>query len=170
MTTQGASLGGIFARELTSLRHEVDAYPTDADLWRVVPGIANSGGNLALHLAGNLQHFVGRVLGGSGYVRNRDAEFATRGLSRAEVGKLVDEALAAVTNTFRNLGAAELAAEYPEPVAKVRLNTADFLTHLASHLGYHLGQIDYHRRIVTGNSVTVGTVSPVKLASARAVE
>ena len=170
MTTQGASLGGIFARELTSLRQEIEAYPTDADLWTVVPGIANSGGNLALHLAGNLQHFVGKVLGGSGYVRNRDAEFATRDLSREQVATAVGEALAAVENTFRNLGAAELAAEYPEPIAKVRVNTADFLTHLVSHLSYHMGQIDYHRRIVTGSTSTVGTVSPVKLASARPVE
>jgi hypothetical protein len=170
MTTQSASLGGIFARELTSLRQEIEAYPTDADLWKVVPGIANPGGNLALHLAGNLRHFVGAVLGGSGYVRNRDAEFSTRNLSRAEVAREVNDAQTALQNTFRNLGAAELAAEYPEPVAKVRINTADFLTHLASHLSYHLGQIDYHRRIVTGNPATVGTVAPGKLASARPVE
>ena len=170
MTTQTAAIGAIIVRELASLRQEVEAYPSDAELWKVLPGIANSGGTLALHLAGNLQHFVGVILGGSSYVRNRDAEFATRGLTRAEVARRVDDASAAVQKTFRNLGPADLGAEYPEPVAKVRLNTGDFLTHLASHLAYHLGQVDYHRRIVTGSPATVGTVAPGKLVSARPVE
>lgn len=170
MTTQSTAIGAMMVRELTSLRQEIEAYPSDADLWKVVPGITNSGGTLALHLAGNLQHFVGAILGGSSYVRNRDAEFATRDLSRTEVVRLVDDAIAAVQMTFRNLGPADLGSEYPEPVAKVRLNTGDFLTHLASHLAYHLGQVDYHRRIVAGNQATVGAVAPGKLASARQVE
>ena len=167
MTTRSAALGAIIVRELTSLRQEIDAYPSDADLWKVVPGIANSGGTLALHLAGNLQHFVGAVLGGTSYVRNRDAEFTTRGLTRAEVGKLVDDAIATMRSTFPKLTDAQLDGEFPQAVAKVRLDTGDFLTHLASHLGYHLGQLDYHRRIVTGSTATVGTVAPGKLASAR---
>lgn len=170
MTTQSASIGAIIVRELSSLRQEIEAYPSDEALWAVVPGIANSGGTLALHLAGNLQHFVGAILGGSTYVRNRDAEFSTRGLSRAQVVSLVDQAIAAMQQTFRSLGPSDLGAEYPEPVAKMRLNTGDFLTHLAVHLGYHLGQVDYHRRIVTGNAATVGNVTPGKLASARPVE
>ena len=170
MTTQSAAIGGIIVRELTSLRQEVEAYPNDADLWRVVPGISNSGGTLALHLAGNLQHFLGAVLGGTSYIRSREQEFSARGLSRAEVVTEVNAAIAAVEQTFRHLGPADLASEYPEPVAKVRLNTGEFLTHLASHLAYHLGQVDYHRRIVTGSTTTVGTVAPGKLASARPVE
>lgn len=170
MTTQSASIGAIIIRELGSLRQEIEAYPSDEALWAVVPGIANSGGTLALHLAGNLQHFIGAILGGSAYVRNREAEFSTRGLPRAKVVALVDESITAIQQTFRSLGPADLASEYPEPVAKMRLNTGDFLTHLAVHLGYHLGQVDYHRRIVAGNAATVGTVAPAKLASARPVE
>lgn len=168
MTSLPAEIGGIIGRELTSLRQEIEAYPSDAELWRVVPGISNSGGTLALHLAGNLQYFVGAVLGGTSYIRNRDQEFSARGLSRAQVAAEVSAALAAVQQTFRRLGPADLEVEYPEPVAKVRVDTGDFLIHLASHLAYHLGQVDYHRRIVTGNPATVGTVAPGKLASARA--
>ena len=170
MITQTAAIGAMLVRELNSLRLEIEAYPTDADLWTVVPGIVNPGGTLALHLSGNLQHFVGAVLGGSTYVRNRDAEFSTRGLTRAEVVQRVDDAISAVQTTFKSLDPSDLAAEYPEPVAKMRLNTGDFLTHLASHLAYHLGQVDYHRRIVTGSPATVGTVAPGRLASARPVE
>lgn len=167
MTSLTRAIGGILVRELTSLRQEIEAYPGDADLWRVVPGIANPGGTLALHLAGNLQHFVGAILGGTSYLRNRDAEFSARGLSKAQLVAQVNEAISAVEHTFRLLGPSDLASEYPEPVGKVRVNTGDFLIHLASHLAYHLGQVDYHRRIVTGNPKTVGTVAPAKLASAR---
>jgi hypothetical protein len=170
MITQTAAIGAMLVRELNSLRLEIEAYPTDADLWAIVPGIVNPGGTLALHLSGNLQHFVGAVLGGSTYVRNRDAEFSTRGLSRADVVQRVDDAISAVQTTFKSLEPSDLAAEYPEPVAKMRLNTGDFLTHRASHLAYHLGQVDYHRRIVTGSPATVGTVAPGRLASARPVE
>jgi len=170
MTSLASAIGAILVRELTSLRQEIEAYPSDADLWRVVPGITNSAGTLALHLAGNLQHFVGSILGGTAYVRNRDVEFSARGLSKAQLVAQVTDAISAVEQTFMRLGPADLESEYPEAVAKVRVNTGDFLIHLASHLAYHLGQVDYHRRIVTGNSATVGTVAPTKLASARPVQ
>ncbi len=170
MTSLASAIGGILVRELSSLRQEIEAYPNDADVWRVVPGISNPSGTLALHLAGNLQHFVGRVLGGTDYVRNRDLEFSARGLTKAEVVAKINDAISTVEQTFRRVDQAVLESEYPEAVAKVRLNTGDFLIHLASHLGYHLGQVDYHRRIVTGSTATVGAVLPTKLASARPVE
>ena len=125
MTSLTSSIGAILVRELTSLKQEIEAYPDDADLWRVVPGITNPAGTLALHMAGNLQHFVGAILGATEYVRNRDAEFSSRGLSKAElVGRRSTAAISAVEETFRRLGPSDMAAEYPEPVAKVRVNTA----------------------------------------------
>lgn len=167
MNTITTHLAGVLVRELTSVRHEVEAYPTDADLWRVVPGIGNSGGTLAIHLAGNIQHFIGHTLGKSGYARDRDAEFTARDLPRSEVMRRVDAAVMAVETTLPRISLATLAAEFPEPVGKHRVNTEDWLLHLVAHLAYHLGQIDYHRRIVTGSSTTVGTVAPGRLASAR---
>lgn len=160
-------VGAILVRELTSLKAELAAYAIEADLWRVVPGITNSAGNLALHLVGNLQHFVGAILGKSGYVRDRDAEFSSTGVPRSELNRLIDTTIAVIQRTSKSLGPADLATEYPEPVAKVRVNTGDFLIHLASHLAYHLGQVDYHRRIVTARGTTVGTVAPGRLDSAR---
>ena len=160
------SLEAIFVRELTTLRLELEAYPQEADLWRLVPGISNSGGTLALHMAGNLQHFLGAILAKDGYVRNRDAEFASRNVPRAELLREVDAAIQSVQQTLRGLDEARLAQPYPEPIAKVQLQTGDFLTHLACHLGYHLGQLDYHRRIVTGGAPLAGSVSPTRLWSA----
>ncbi|HEV8597980.1 MAG TPA: DinB family protein [Gemmatimonadales bacterium] len=170
MTAQASSLAAIFVRELNTLRMEIEAYPSDAELWRVVPGISNSGGTLALHLAGNLQHFIGAILGGSGYLRDRDAEFASRDVSRAELVRQVDEASAEVQRTLEQLDPAALERTYPQPVANVRVTTADFLTHLASHLAYHLGQVNYHRRILTGGAPLSGALSPTRLASATAVQ
>jgi hypothetical protein len=166
MMSLADSLAAIYARELATLRMEVEAYPSESDLWRIVPGIANPGGNLALHLAGNLQHFIGAILGGSGYRRNRDAEFGDKSVPREGILQQVDEASRVVPKTIAGLGPEELDAEYPEPVAGVRLNTGDFLIHLAAHLNYHLGQLDYHRRIVTGGAPLGGTVSPTRLWSA----
>jgi uncharacterized damage-inducible protein DinB len=167
MTPVSALLSGILTRDLISLRKEIEAYPAEPDLWRSAEGITNSGGTLALHLAGNLQHFIGAVLGNTGYVRNRDAEFAERDVPRAEVLHRIDAALAAVQDTLAGLSDADLGREYPLSVGKVRVETADFVIHLATHLAYHLGQVDYHRRMVTRTGTTVSTVAPWRLHTAR---
>lgn len=166
MTSLVGAIGTMMLRELITLRKEIEAYPSDESLWRVAPGITNSGGTLALHLAGNLQHFIGAVLGGSDYIRDRDAEFSVRGLPRAEVLNRIDQATASLTQTFRSLTDEVLARRYPEPVGKVRLSTGDFLVHLEGHLSYHLGQIDYHRRMTTGAGALTGAMSPGALVSA----
>src|SRR5439155_24275894 len=118
---------------------------------RILPGLPNSAGTLALHLAGNLRHFVGGQLGATGYVRNRDAEFATRDLPRAELLALIDRAIEEVETTLSSLRDQNLARPFPLVVANCSMLTGDFLVHLASHLAYHLGQVDYHRRAVTGD-------------------
>ncbi|MBX7118884.1 MAG: DinB family protein [Gemmatimonadaceae bacterium] len=155
---QADDLRAVMERELRTLAREVAAYPDDAALWRDVPGLANPGGVLARHLAGNVRAFIGTVLGGGGFVRDRDGEFAARGLTRAEVVAEVEAARAEVARVLPTLDAARLAAEYPQAVGGHRFTTARFVTHLAVHLGYHLGQLDYHRRMVAPASGTVGTL------------
>ena len=149
----------LITRELGAVKREIEAYPDDASVWRTVPGISNTGGTLALHLAGNLQHFFGSSLGRDGYKRDRDAEFARRDVSRKELMAGIDAALAAVERTVGGVGDKQLSAPFPELIAKRQISTEIFLAHLASHLAYHLGQIDYHRRAVTGDSRTVDAVS-----------
>jgi len=145
-------------RDLAAIQREILAYPDDDTLWRVVPGIANAGGNLALHLAGNLRHFVGAVLGGTGFVRDRDAEFSTRAGTRRDVANEVADAMAQTTRTLRALDAARLDENFPIVMGNVTLRTDVMLVHLATHASYHLGQIDYHRRMVTGDAATVGAL------------
>ena len=149
----------LLLRELRAVKREIEAYPDDASLWREIPGTPNTAGTLALHLAGNLQHFFGAILGRDGYVRNRDAEFARRDVPRPELLSEIDAAMASIERTFAGLDSATLRKPYPEPIAKRTVGTEVFVLHLATHLSYHLGQIDYHRRAVTGDAKGIDAVS-----------
>jgi hypothetical protein len=160
-------LRAILLRDLRALRREVEAYPDDASVWAVPDGIANSCGTLVLHLAGNLRTYVGLAIGGIAYERDRPREFSARNLPRADLFAAIDATIAAVDGALPALTEAMLAAEFPLAIGAVRVNTQDFLLHGAVHLGYHLGQVDYHRRLVTGLPATVATLAPAELSSAR---
>jgi hypothetical protein len=162
-----ADLAAMLDRDLCALRRELEAYPEERQIWQPLPGLSNTAGTLALHLAGNLQHFVGARWGGTGYVRDRDAEFARRDVPRAELIAGIEQARMAVATGLGAVGADELDAEYPELIGGCRIRTGDFLVHTAVHLAYHLGQVDYHRRVVTRNAEGVGAVKPAELGSAR---
>jgi hypothetical protein len=162
-----ADLAALLDRDLRALRRELEAYPDERQIWQAVPGLANTAGTLALHLAGNLQHYVGARWGRTGYVRNRDAEFARRNVPRAELIAEIERARAAVAAGLGAVRREELDAEFPELVGGCRVRTGDFLVHTAVHLAYHLGQVDSHRRVVTGNGEGVGAVKPAELGSAR---
>jgi hypothetical protein len=151
-------------RDFGTLAAQLDAYPDDQSLWKVVPGIVNPGGTLALHLVGNLRHYIGAQLGSTGYERDRDGEFTKRSASRKELRDLVAVARQEVDRTLAQLDPAVLDTPYPLAVAGVTLTTGQFLVHLAGHFGYHLGQLDYHRRIVARGSVVQGMQSPAALA------
>ena len=157
----------ILVRDLKALKRELEAFKDERHIWRTAPGITNSAGTLALHLAGNLRHFVGAQLGKTGYVRDRDAEFARRDVPRADLLKEADEAITAVEKTVPRLSDKDLARPYPIPVGGVTLATGDFLMHLAAHLTYHLGQLDYLRRFSTGEAGKIGALSLTELKSAK---
>ncbi|MBE0594884.1 MAG: DUF1572 family protein [Gemmatimonadales bacterium] len=162
---RGDWLQRVILRDLNTLRDELRAYAQEEDLWISLPGTPNSAGTLVLHLTGNLQHFIGAQLGATGYVRDREAEFADRHVPRAELERRIDHAIAAVEHALDSLPHGALEREYPRAVSGARLPTGLFLTHLATHLAYHLGQIDYHRRILTANTAGVGAQSIPALVS-----
>ena len=154
----------VLTRELEALAREVELFPDDDVLWKTVPGVTNSAGNLALHACGNLNHFVGAVLGGTGYVRDRPAEFATRTGRRADVARQIRETAAVLTNALARVPESALAAPYPEPHDGVQLSCGLFLLHLCVHLAFHLGQAGTLRRALTGDARTSGAVSLAALA------
>jgi len=156
----------LFLRDLDSLSRQVGLYPDDALVWKAVPGWTNTGGTLVLHLVGNLRHFVGALLGGSGYVRDRDAEFITTGLSRMDLQDLVSKAAVEVEAALTGLDDARLQEPFPFSFGGRSLSTGLMLTHLAGHLTFHLGQIDYHRRFVVDGAEAAGSVSLAPLFDA----
>jgi hypothetical protein len=143
-------LSRIYERDLNKLKTEIEQYPTDADLWETSGDISNSGGNLCQHLTGNLKHFIGAVIGKSGYVRDRDAEFAAKGVSKQDLIDDIDGTRETILSTLAKLTDAELAEIYPIEVFGEQLTTGYFFTHLTTHFNYHLGQINYHRRLLSG--------------------
>lgn len=132
-----------------------------------MPGIPNVTGTLALHLAGNLQHYLGARLGQTGYVRDRPAEFGRRDVPRSELVREIEAARVGVKAALSGPAQPEVTAEYPEAVGGSKVVTGDYLIHLATHLAYHLGQVDYHRRVVTGSTLAVDAMRPSELSSAR---
>ena len=164
-TTQ--TLAALYAREIRALRREIDAYPDDTSLWKKHDGITNTGGTLAHHLAGNLRHFLGARLGGTSYVRDRPAEFARTDLTKAELLAQIDAAEKEVAQAFSGMGKGALDKDFPDVVAGHRVGNREILLHLLSHLGYHLGQIDYHRRMVTGSGTTVDAIAVKEIPGLR---
>lgn len=138
----------LFLRDLDLLAQEITSYPTEASLWIVKGDIKNSGGNLCLHLCGNLQHFIGAVLGKDGYIRNRDAEFADKDLPKEVLLGQIVATKSAITKTLETLSTSQLESPYPILVFGKPMTTEYFLIHLLAHLTYHRGQINYHRRLL----------------------
>ncbi|RMH56384.1 MAG: DinB family protein [Deinococcus-Thermus bacterium] len=128
-----------------------------------MPGLPNPAGTLFLHLAGNLQHFLGAILGHTGYVRNRVAEFSRRGVPRSEIRRELEGARQGVLAGFANLSEEHLARPFPVQLADGAFSTQLTLLQFLSHLAYHLGQIDYHRRVVTGDSTSAHAISVADL-------
>jgi len=137
-----------FERDLTALEKEITSYTDEKNLWIVSKSIKNSGGNLCLHLIGNLNHFVGAILGKTGYIRDRDKEFSTKEVSRAELMSGLEKTKHLVTNTLIKLTADQYNSLYPIEFLGKNLMTDQMLLQLATHLNYHLGQINYHRRLL----------------------
>jgi len=144
------SVRQILLRDLGTLETEILAYSTPEHVWLVRGEINNSAGTLCLHLCGNIQHYFGAVLGGTGYMRDRTAEFSRRDVLVAELVAQIQAARNAVDVTLPRLDEQHLDDDYPERVFEQPVSTRFFFIHLVAHLGYHLGQINYHRRLTAG--------------------
>lgn len=148
MNSTLTSFQKLILRDLDSLATEISSYPTEESLWLLHGDIKNTAGNLCLHLCGNLQHFIGAVLGKSGYVRNREAEFADKHVPKEKLLAEIEATKKAISQTLSQMDASELQEEYPIQVFGAPMTTEYFLIHLSGHLMYHKGQINYHRRLL----------------------
>ena len=150
-TTAAADFARVLDRDLAALAGQLERYPDEAGVWRLGGDIKNSAGTLALHLVGNLEHFVGAVLGDTGYERDREAEFGDRDVPRSEILARITRCRQVVATTLGALDDAAVFAPYPgkmPPIYEEGTTTHLFLLHLSAHLMWHLGQVDYHRRLL----------------------
>jgi uncharacterized damage-inducible protein DinB len=139
----------IFERDLNRLRDEINLYQSEEDLWTIRGEISNSGGNLCLHLIGNLNHFVGAILGETGFVRDRDTEFAAKNVARETLNTEITRTIEIVRHSLGRLSAEDFDKNFPVE-KRGEIVPMDFmLLHLFGHFSYHLGQINYHRRLIS---------------------
>jgi uncharacterized damage-inducible protein DinB len=138
----------LFRRDLNAVKREVSLYKEEKNLWIVTKDVSNSTGNLCLHLVGNLNHFIGSTMGNSGYVRQRELEFSLKDVSRTGLIKEVEDTIVVVERVLKSLTEEDLHKEYKRRESEDSMTTEYFLVHLTMHLAYHLGQINYHRRLL----------------------
>ncbi len=138
----------LFDRDLSKLKQELELYHDEANIWHIEKGIANSAGNLCLHLIGNLNHFIGAVIGNTDYIRDRENEFSAKNISRIQLLDEVDQVKAMIKEVLEKFDPALFEQDYPRVIMEITMSYGLFLTHLATHLSYHLGQINYHRRLI----------------------
>jgi uncharacterized damage-inducible protein DinB len=139
----------LFDRDLNRLKQEIELYQNENEIWHIEKDIVNSAGNLCLHLIGNLNAYIGAELGNTNYIRNRALEFSLKDIPKAELLKKIEETKSVVDIALSSLTDKMLQNEYPLLVFETKITTEFFLIHLTTHLAYHLGQINYHRRLLT---------------------
>ena len=142
------SLKSLYNRDLNKLKTEIEAYQNEENLWKTDKNISNSAGNLCLHLVGNLNHFIGTNIGNTDYVRHRELEFSLKDIPKAELIEKVEATAIMIDTVLSQLSEEDLKKEYPLVVFEDKMTTDYFLIHLIAHLDYHLGQINYHRRLL----------------------
>lgn len=145
MTTIFADL---FERDINKLIEEIKLYKNEETIWKVKEGISNSAGNLVLHLIGNLNYFIGATLANTGYVRERDKEFSDKNVPRTKMIEDLQSLIPMIKNALPKLTEADLSKDFPSAFGGKILATKDVLIFLLAHLNYHLGQVNYHRRIL----------------------
>jgi len=141
------TLAKLFERDLLHLKKEVNSYSDEKELWIAKEGIVNSAGNLCLHIIGNLNHFIGFALGQTGYVRNRDHEFSAKDIPAKELSENIDKTIRVISYSLSKLNDEDLRNDYPLEKHGETVSNYFMLLHLVTHFNYHLGQINYHRRI-----------------------
>lgn len=144
----GQTLSYFIERDLLKLKDEIALYKNENDLWVLKGEISNSTGNLCLHLIGNLNHFIGSTLGHTGYVRNREVEFSDKNIPREQLLKRLDETIEVVKTCLSPLTVEDFDKEFALKMQERTVTTGQMLLHIATHLSYHLGQINYHRRLI----------------------
>ena len=142
------TLQRLFGRDLQKLKEEISLYQNEENIWLIDHHISNSAGNLCLHLVGNLNTYIGAPFANTGYIRDRPYEFSAKGVPRTALLSMVENTIRVVDEALDNITSDQLQQKFPILIFNEQDSTEYILIHLATHLGYHLGQINYHRRLL----------------------
>jgi len=142
------SLRSLYNRDLNKLKTEIESYQNEDVIWKTDKNISNSAGNLCLHLVGNLNTYFGAELGKTGYIRHRELEFSLKDIPKADLIEKISATIITVDDVLSQLTSEDLEKEYSLIIFEEKMTTGYFLIHLITHLDYHLGQINYHRRLL----------------------
>ncbi|MCD0471724.1 DinB family protein [Flavobacterium sp. JAS] len=142
------TLKSLFDRDLNKLKLEIESYQNESQIWAIDKQISNSAGNLCLHLMGNINLYIGNQLGKTDYARDRPLEFSLKNVPQSELIAKIENTILVVDKTLDSLSVKDLEEIYPLIVFEKEMTTGFFLVHLSTHLAYHLGQINYHRRLL----------------------
>ena len=143
-----STITDLFERDLNKLAEEIQSYESENSIWATREGITNSAGNLTLHLIGNLNHFIGATLGNSGYVRDREKEFTDKNIDRKKLTDDINETIVVIKKALKKISEDDLKKDFPLAINNITSSTEFVLLHLLAHLNYHLGQVNYHRRLL----------------------
>jgi uncharacterized damage-inducible protein DinB len=143
-----ATLKKLFLRDLANLKSEIESYKAENNIWRTDKEILNSGGNLCLHLVGNLKAYIGVGLAKTSYVRQRDLEFSLKNIPKAELIRQIEETIQVVEAGLSSLTEDQMHEDFPIVIWDKPTEMGYSLVHLLTHLNYHLGQVNYHRRLL----------------------
>jgi len=141
-------LADILTKELKKLREEIGAFSSEEKLWIIDGDIKNCAGNLCLHMVGTLNAYIGAELGKTGYVRDRDGEFNDKNVARSVLMTKIDDTIEMIEDVLPKVDSNVLEMDFPLKIQGKSMNTQFFLVHLTSHLSYHLGQVNYLRRLL----------------------
>lgn len=142
------TLIALFERDLTKLILEIELYNHEDAIWKVENNISNSAGTLTLHLIGNLNAFIGKEIGKTDYIRHRELEFSQRNIPRRELIEGINKTISVIKDSLTPLSNEDLQKDYPVLKFAEVTSTEYLLVHLLNHLNYHLGQVNYHRRLL----------------------
>jgi hypothetical protein len=138
----------LFEKDINKLIEEIGLFKSEEDIWKIKDGISNSAGNLTLHLIGNLNHFIGATLGNSGYIRERDKEFSEKNIPRTQLIEGLNSTVSVIKQTLAALPEEDLKKDFPVAINQKIISTEYMLVYLLNHFNYHLGQVNYLRRLI----------------------
>lgn len=141
-------IANFYQRDIQKVIDEINLFNDDSNIWKTSGSTKNSSGNLVLHLVGGLNHLIGTTLANTNYVRNRNLEFEQKDIERVQLIEQLKELSFMIDKTINSISEEQLNNSFPIFFDKENATIKYVLIQLLLHINYHLGQINYLRRVL----------------------